>query len=112
MQKYVMRWVHVGWHKETKSKIIGEGQKTVSENPHFVNRGELTALIQQVCNDFYEDGYEVISIMPTIRGYSNSDYKTGYKENSTYGGGYGWGYGWGYGFSVTDGAIITAMRRT
>lgn len=111
MRKYVTHWIRAGWHKEKQDKIVGKGQKTTGENPHFVDREELASLISKVCNELDAEGYEVISIMPTLRGHSNYEHKHNSKEQTFFGGGYGWGYGWGYGYSVTDGAMITAILR-
>lgn len=111
--KYLTTWVRAGWQKDRKDKILGKGEKVVGEDPAFVDRDELSELIQKTCNQFDAEGYEIISIFPTLRGYAKYDSKTKVGRDNpiipetTY----AWGYGWGYGFSVTDGAIITARRR-
>lgn len=107
--KYLTTWVRAGWEKDKKGKVFGKGEKVVGEDPAFVDRDQLSELIQKACNQFDADGYEVISIFPTIRGYSKYDTKVGRDNALVAESAYAWG--WGYGFSVTDGAIITARRR-
>lgn len=111
--RYITRWVKAGRQKDKKSKIIGKGEKITGENPRFVDRDALISLIEEVCNELDADGYEVLSIFPTLRGYSNYDYQTkhGLDNHAVLESSYGHGYGWGYGYSVTDGAVITARLR-
>ncbi len=55
---------------------------------YYVEIEDLASEIQRVCNELYEDGYEVISVVPMIKGIS----------------GIAGDGGWGE--SVTDGVII------
>ncbi len=89
LAKYVTRHIKVG-ASETEKKIpFIKNTRTVSD-PHFVAREDLADGIAEVCNDLAEQGYEVISVFPTIGGVSKATTQSG------------------YGYSVTDGAVITA----
>lgn len=61
----------------------------------FVNIKELASAIAEMGNNFMENGYDVIHILPINSGHY------GYRRGSSELGGYGFGY------SVTDGVIIT-----
>ncbi len=93
---YVCETVKVGaLSTEVPRKMLGGSKLKTYSN--FVALDELGQEIEKRCNDLHQRGYEVISIMPVIRGECDSI--------SYYDGGAGWGY------SVTEGAVITARRR-
>ena len=58
---------------------------------------ELATLIETACNTLHEEGYDIISILPSVSGHSE-------KGVMSQG-------GYGFGFSITDGAVITARRK-
>lgn len=95
MARYKSVWVSVGAMKEEKKKLLGAGTKT-SENPQYVDRPELASSIDAACETLADEGFEVFSIMPTVRGYSQAQL--------------GAQSGYGYGYSVTDGAIVTGRK--
>lgn len=96
LSEYVTRWVSAGPARTEEKRLLGRGTKT-KEDPQNVDRAGLAAEIEAVCNALHDEGYDIVSVFPTLRGHSAS----GMTANG----------GWGYGFSVTDGAIITARRR-
>ena len=65
--------------------------------PHQADIADLSAQIETACNRLHEEGYDVISILPSVSGHS--------EKGAINQGGYG------FGFSITDGAVITARRR-
>ncbi len=89
--KYVTRHIKVGAFETEKKIPFLKNTRTVSD-PHYVAREELSVAIAEICNELDEQGYEVISVFPTIGGVSKATTHSG------------------YGYSVTDGAVITAKR--
>ncbi|MFN4025729.1 MAG: hypothetical protein ACK4MQ_12940 [Hyphomonas sp.] len=96
MSEYKTVWVRAGRQKKEEKKLLGKGKKLV-DNPHQADIAELSALIETACNDLHAEGYDVISILPSVSGHS--------ERGVINQGGYGFGY------SITDGAVITARRR-
>ncbi len=97
MSDYKSVWVRAGRQKKEEKKLLGRGKKLVDE-PHQADIAELSAQIETACNALHEEGYDVISILPSVSGHS--------EKGAINQGGYG------FGFSITDGAVITARRRT
>ncbi|MES1927452.1 hypothetical protein [Salinisphaera sp. T31B1] len=108
----------VGVHKVTRTEGVFKKKEVEVEEPIFEDRleytptGELSdtfidqpvfiGTIEDACNSMAEAGYEVISIMPIIRGaYS-------WRERGVSSVLAGLAGGYGYGYSYTDGAVITA----
>ena len=96
MSQYKTVWVRAGRLKKEEKKLLGRGKKLV-DDPHQADIGELATLIETACNTLHEEGYDVISILPSVSGHSE-------KGVMSQG-------GYGFGFSITDGAVITARRR-
>ena len=97
MSQYRTVWVRAGRLKKEEKKLLGRGKKLV-DDPHQADISELATLIETACNTLHEEGYDVISILPSVSGHSE-------KGVMSQG-------GYGFGFSITDGAVITARRRT
>ncbi|WP_213270274.1 hypothetical protein [Hyphomonas sp.] len=97
MNQYKTVWVRAGRLKKEEKKLLGRGKKLV-DDPHQADIGELATLIETACNTLHEEGYDVISVLPSVSGHSE-------KGVMSQG-------GYGFGFSITDGAVITARRRT
>lgn len=96
MSEYKSVWVRTGRQKREEKKMLGRGTKLVDE-PHQADIADLAAQIEIACNTLNDEGYDVISILPSVSGHS--------EKGPLNQGGYG------FGFSVTDGAVITARRR-
>ena len=86
---YVTRSIQIG-PQESKKKVLFLKNKRTVTDPHFVAREELAKAVEDTCNELSQQGYEIISIFPTLRGESHATPHSG------------------YGYSVTDGVIITA----
>jgi len=97
MSQYKTVWVRAGRLKKEEKKLLGRGKKLV-DDPHQADIAELATLIETACNGLHEEGYDVISVLPSVSGHSE-------KGVMSQG-------GYGFGFSITDGAVITARRRT
>ncbi|PHR57460.1 MAG: hypothetical protein COA43_12245 [Robiginitomaculum sp.] len=89
--KYVTRWIKVGPLETEKKNFLIKGTHTVKDE-HFGAIDDLAFEIARVCNELDAEGYDVISVLPTVRGKSQASTQAG------------------YGYSVSDGAIITAKR--
>ena len=96
MSEYKSVWVRTGRQKKEEKKLLGRGTKLV-DDPHQADIADLSAQIETACNMLHEEGYDVISILPSVSGHS--------EKGAVNQGGYG------FGFSITDGAVITARRR-
>lgn len=96
MSQYKTVWVRAGRQKKEEKKLLGKGKKLV-DDPHHADLAELATLIETACNALHEEGYDIISILPSVSGHSE-------KGVMSQG-------GYGFGFSITDGAVITARRR-
>jgi hypothetical protein len=96
MSEYKSVSVRTGRQKREEKKLLGRGTKLV-DAPHQADIADLAAQIEAACNTLHEEGYDVISILPSVSGHS--------EKGALNQGGYG------FGFSVTDGAVITARRR-
>lgn len=96
MSEYRTVWVRAGRHMKEEKKLLGKGKKHI-EDPKAADLADLSAQIEDACNRLHEEGYDVISILPSVGGHS--------ERGAINQGGYGFGY------SVTDGAVITARRR-
>ncbi|MGO9389023.1 hypothetical protein, partial [Rhodoblastus sp.] len=57
--------------------------------------------IEDVCNKFYADGYDVVSTIDVIEGNYSFDDGTGEAKAA-----------YGYGYSVTDGVVILFKNRS
>lgn len=88
---YITRWIQIGADVTEKKIPFLKTTRTVTDQ-HFVAREDLAQAIENVCNELADQGYEVVSIFPTLRGESTATPRSG------------------YGYSVTDGAIITAKK--
>jgi len=97
MSEYKTVWVRAGRQKKEEKKLLGRGIKLV-DDPHQADIAELATLIEAACNGLNEEGYDVISILSSVSGHS---------EKGVISQG-----GYGFGFSVTDGAVITARRKS
>lgn len=97
MSHYKTVWVRAGRQKKEEKKLLGRGKKLV-DDPHHADLAELSTLIEAACNSLHEDGYDIISILPSVSGHSE-------KGVMSQG-------GYGFGFSITDGAVITARLRS
>lgn len=97
MSHYKTVWVRAGRQKKEEKKLLGRGKKLV-DDPHQADLAELSALIEAACNSLHEEGYDIISILPSVSGHSE-------KGVMSQG-------GYGFGFSITDGAVITARLRS
>lgn len=86
--KYITRSIQVGALESEKKIPFTKMTRNVAD-PHFVAAENLADAIANVCNELDALGYDVISILPTIRGESKATSHSG------------------YGYSVTDGVVIT-----
>ncbi|MCP4344399.1 MAG: hypothetical protein GY795_02610 [Desulfobacterales bacterium] len=93
-EPYITHWIRVGAKTEEVPRAIFSGTKTKIRDG-YVSLEELSNEIQKACNHMYNNGYEVISIIPIIRGNYDTDFNNA---------------GWGY--SVTDGVVITGKLQT
>ena len=108
----------VGVHKVTRTEGVFKKKEVEVEEPIFEDQMEYTptgeisdtfidhrvfiGTIEDACNTMAEAGYEVISIMPIIRGaYS-------WRERGVSSVLAGLAGGYGYGYSYTDGAVVPA----
>ncbi|PHR91304.1 MAG: hypothetical protein COA69_12395 [Robiginitomaculum sp.] len=89
--KYVTLWIKIGASATEKKIPFTKVMRTVVD-PRFVAREDLADAIADACNELDAQGYDVISIMPTLRGEAKVSGQSA------------------YGYSVTDGALITAKR--
>lgn len=64
-------------------------------------------LVELACNELHEEGYDVISINPVLRGMHMHEYNSGSLRKGT--GRAGWGYG--YGYSLTAAFVIIGCLR-
>lgn len=96
MSEYKSVSVRTGRLKKEEKKLLGRGMKLV-DDPQQADIADLAARIEAACNELHNEGYDVISILPSVGGHS--------EKGAVNQGGYG------FGFSVTDGAVITARRR-
>ncbi|MBA3068828.1 MAG: hypothetical protein FP825_10135 [Hyphomonas sp.] len=96
MSEYKSVWVRAGRQKKEEKKLLGRGMKLI-DDPHQADLADLSAQIETACNSLHKEGYDVISILPSVSGHS---------EKGVISQG-----GYGFGFSVTDGVVITARRR-
>lgn len=87
--KYITRCIQVGASEAEKKIPFMKRTRSVSD-PHFVASEDLADAIAATCNELDGLGYDVISILPIIRGESKATSHSG------------------YGYSVTDGVVITA----
>lgn len=60
------------------------------DDPHYIDGDALAQAIETACNEFAEQGFDVISIVPTVRGEHHATAHSG------------------YGYGVSDGVVITA----
>lgn len=97
MSHYKTVWVRAGRQKKEEKKLLGRGKKLV-DDPHHADLAELSTLIEAACNSLHEEGYDIISVLPSVSGHSE-------KGVMSQG-------GYGFGFSITDGAVITARLRS
>lgn len=101
--EYVTRWLRAAWSSEQQKKGMMGKTETVYD-PHHVDMDDLSTRIFNACNELGGEGYEVISIVPVIRGHSSSlQYRARAEDvlsKSTT----------AYGFSVTEGVVITGKR--
>lgn len=86
--KYITRYIQVGASESEKKIPFTKMTRSVAD-PHFVAAEDLAEAIASVCNELDALGYDIISILPTIRGESKASSHSG------------------YGYSVTDGVVIT-----
>lgn len=70
-----------------------------------IDMGDLARRIQETCNSYWKDGYEISQKFETIEGNYNYEAKSGGSVGNA------WGWGYGYGYSVTDGVILLFKRR-
>ena len=87
-KNYITASIRVGSESEKKDAFFG-GKKEVTYRAYCA-LSNLSESIENTCNNMSADGYEIIPIVPIIRG-DWSEWNDG-----------------GYGFSVTDGVVITA----
>lgn len=83
--------IRIGSETETKKGLLGSKEIALSG---YASLSGLSSKIESECNSLASAGYEVISILPVLRGSWGS---------------FGNMQG-GYGFSVTDGVVITARK--
>ena len=82
------------------STLYASKRNTYNGETIRVDGGDLGQKIEDKCNDLHSKGYNVISILPLIKGGLYSDtMRNGYGAS-------------GGGWSVTDGVIITAKLRS
>lgn len=86
--KYITRSIKVGASESEKKIPFTKMTRNVAD-PHFVATEDLADAIAKACNELDALGYDIISILPTIRGESKATSHSG------------------YGYSVTDGVVIT-----
>lgn len=113
----------VGTQKVKKVKGILNPEKVEVEEPVYeyvdehVPTGQFSDVdidhdafgneIESACNYLHEEGYEVVSITPVLRGVHRHEFRTGEitKGNGPV------GYGFGYGYSLTSAFMILAKLR-
>jgi len=88
---------------ETIEEWVPTGQPSDTE----VDVDDFAKRIAIACNDLHEDGYDVVSVNPVLRGVYGHNHNAGVMEDGTGLG--GWGYGFGY--SITDSVIIVGKLR-
>lgn len=68
----------------------------------YPNTHKAGKAVEDACNGLAEDGYDVISITPILRGIHAHEYNAGAMKKGT---GMS-GFGYGYGYSLTDSLLI------
>lgn len=96
MKEYRTVWVRAGRQKKEERRLLGRGTK-LTEDPSQADISQLSDLIEAACNDLHSEGYDIISILPSVSGHAEKGVMNQ--------GGYGFGY------SITDGALITGRLR-
>jgi len=87
---YKTLWIEAALETKERKKVMGEG--TVTEPDRYQIDAQLLAnKIEDACNAAEADGYDIISIMPVDRG----------RE-----------YMGSIAYSITDGVILTAKKRS
>ncbi len=89
--EYVAYWVNA------PLQVTTDRENMVDQ--HHVDRAGLCTVIEEYCNKLDGEGYEVVSIFPTISGIADS-----FRDEDP-------DLKWDIGYSVTDGAIITGRRK-
>ena len=84
-------------------------EKLPTGNPSDTNPNsvELGISVETACNDLADEGYEVISITPILRGVHAHQYSSGGLKKGTGTG----GFGYGYGYSLTDSLLIVGRLK-
>lgn len=88
---------------ETVEEWVPTGEPSDTE----VDAVDFAKRITVACNDLHDEGYDVISMQPVLRGVYGHNHNAGVMEDGTGLG--GWGYGFGY--SITDSMIIIGKLR-
>lgn len=94
-KSYAVRGPSHSQEEEVK-KTFGRIEKEKKEYENYIDKDVLSERIDEICNKLDEEGYDVISILPIIRG------AKGYAAGTTD------GYSW---YSVSDGAVITGKKK-
>lgn len=84
-------------------EIVPTG-KPSDVDPDLAN---FSQMVEDACNALHDEGYDVISVEPVLRGMHRHEYNSGSLQKGTGRG--GWGYG--YGYSLTAAFIIIGKLR-
>jgi len=88
--------------EEPVYEYVEEQLPTGHPSDTFPNSAAAGKSVEKACNQLAEEGYEVISITPILRGVHAHEYNSGNLKKGT---GHS-GFGYGYGYSLTDSLLI------
>lgn len=88
---------------ETIEEWVPTGEPSDTE----IDAEDFAKRISEACNGLHEEGYDIISMNPVLRGVYGHNHNAGVMEDGTGLG--GWGYGFGY--SLTDSMVIIGKLR-
>lgn len=87
---------------ETKTSWVKTGEYSDTQ----IDVEDLAQKIQDACNDYWADGYELVQMVDTLKG--RYDAKTNVNSGQQ---GFTWAWAYGYGYSVTDGVVLLFRKR-
>jgi|AntRauTorckE6833_2_1112554.scaffolds.fasta_scaffold14410_4 hypothetical protein len=83
-------------------EFVEEPMPTGHQSDNLIDSDLAGQSVEDACNTLAMDGYEVISVMPLLRGEHQHQYSAGALQKGTGPS----GFGYGYGYSVTDSIIV------
>ena len=93
--------------EEAVYEYVEEQLPTGEQSDTTPNSAEAGRSVEAACNQLAEDGYDVVSITPILRGIHAHQYNSGGLKKGTGTG----GFGYGYGYSLTDSLLIVGKLK-